>query len=198
MLTTAEIYLLLPLIITAAAGLIVMLSVAVKRNYLFACIITLVAFLAAFLATVFMNPEETNVGVMFIVDGFGRFFMAIILAAGFIITLISYSYLKKQETNKEEYFILLLVATLGSISMVISNHFISFFLSLELLSISLYALIAYLKKKETAIEAGIKYLVLAAVSTAFLLFGVALIYAHTGRMDLISLILIYPGIRHPV
>ena len=67
--------------------------------------------------------------------------------------------------------------------MVISNHFISFFLSLELLSISLYALIAYLKKKETAIEAGIKYLVLAAVSTAFLLFGVALIYAHTGRLD---------------
>lgn len=183
MITTADIYLLLPLIIVGVAAIIVMLSVAVKRNYLFANLVTLIAFLAAFLVTILMGSDKSNVGVLFVIDGFGSFFMALILAAGFVITLISYSYLKKEETTREEYFILMLIATLGSIAMVISNHFISFFLSLELLSISLYALIAYLKKKETAIEAGIKYLVLAAVSTAFLLFGVALIYAHTGKLD---------------
>ena len=183
MITLADISLLQPLIIVGVAAIIVMLSVAVKRNYLFANLVTLIAFLAAFLSTVLMNVDRSPVGVLFIIDGFGRFFMALILAAGFVITLLSYSYLKKQETTREEYFILLLIASLGSIAIVISNHFISFFLSLELLSISLYALIAYLKTQETAIEAGIKYLVLAAVSTAFLLFGVALIYAHTGRMD---------------
>ncbi len=183
MISTAEIYLLLPLIIISVAAIIVMLSVAIKRNYLFVNFVTLIALAAAFLSTVFMNADKPDVGVLFVLDGFGRFFMALILAAGFVITLISYSYLKKKETTREEYFILLLIATLGSIAMVISKHFISFFLSLELLSISLYALIAYLKKQETAIEAGIKYLVLAAVSTAFLLFGVALIYAHTGRLD---------------
>ena len=183
MITTADIYLLLPLIILGVAAIIVMLSIAVKRNYLFVNFVTLIALAAAFLSTVFMNADTPDVGVLFVLDGFGRFFMAIILAAGFVITLISYSYLEGKETTREEYFILLLIATLGSISMVISKHFISFFLSLELLSISLYALIAYLKQRETAIEAGIKYLVLAAVSTAFLLFGVALIYAHTGRLD---------------
>lgn len=183
MITTADISLLLPLIIVGIAAIIVMLSVAIKRNYLFVNLVTLIAFLAAFLSTVLMSSDKSAVGVLFVIDGFGRFFMALILAAGFIITLISYSYLKKQETTREEYFILMLIATLGSIAMVISNHFISFFLSLELLSISLYALIAYLKKQESAIEAGIKYLVLAAVSTAFLLFGVALIYAHTGKLD---------------
>ena len=183
MITLADISLLLPLIIVGVAAIIVMLSVAIKRNYLFVNCITLIALLAAFLSIIFMSPGRSEVGVLFVIDGFGKFFMALILAAGFVITLISYSYLKKQETIREEYFILMLIATLGSIAMVISNHFISFFLSLELLSISLYALIAYLKKKETAVEAGIKYLVLAAVSTAFLLFGVALIYAHTGRLD---------------
>lgn len=183
MITIADIYLLLPLITIGVAAIIVMLSIAVKRNYLFVNCVTLIALTVAFLSTILMSAGNNEVGVLFVLDGFGRFFMALILAAGFVITLISYSYLKEKETTREEYFILLLIAMLGSISMVISNHFISFFLSLELLSISLYALIAYLKKQETAIEAGIKYLVLAAVSTAFLLFGVALIYAHTGRLD---------------
>src|SRR5690606_27076829 len=80
---------------------------------------------------------------------------------------------------------LLLLASLGALCMVISNHFISFFISLELLSVSLYALIAYIKEREVAIEAGIKYLILAAVSTAFLLMGVAFLYSQTGSLSLV-------------
>jgi len=67
--------------------------------------------------------------------------------------------------------------------LTISTHFISFFIGLELLSISLYALIAYLRNRNNAVEAGMKYLVLAAMTSAFLLFGMALIYMDTGRMD---------------
>ncbi|HEY5390964.1 MAG TPA: hypothetical protein VIJ57_02525, partial [Hanamia sp.] len=89
MITSADIYLLLPLIIVGVAAIIVMLSVAVKRNYLFVNLVTLIAFLAAFLATVLMDVENKNIGILFVMDGFGRFFMALILAAGFVITLIS-------------------------------------------------------------------------------------------------------------
>jgi NADH-quinone oxidoreductase subunit N len=71
--------------------------------------------------------------------------------------------------------------------LTISHHFISLFLGLEILSVSLYALIAYLRTRNNAVEAGMKYLVLAALSSAFLLFGMALIYMETGTMDFISI-----------
>jgi NADH-quinone oxidoreductase subunit N len=77
-----------------------------------------------------------------------------------------------------------LLATTGAMTLVASRHFISLFLGLELLSVSLYALISYIRTQALSIEAGIKYLVLAASSSSVLLFGLALIYAETGSMDL--------------
>jgi NADH-quinone oxidoreductase subunit N len=81
----------------------------------------------------------------------------------------------------------LLTAALGASVMVSNSHFASFFVGLETLNISLYALIAYPRKRLKAIEAGIKYLILAATSDAFLLFGMALVYAQVGTMDLTQL-----------
>lgn len=183
MVKASDLYLLMPQIIIAVGAIVVMLSIAVKRSHPFSYIFTLVSFAAAFVALYFV-PFMTTIAPLFIIDGFGLFFTGLILCAGFIVTLMSYHYLEAQKVKSEEYYILLLLASLGSVTMVISNHFISFFLSLEVLSVSLFALIAYLKEKHFAIEAGIKYLILAAVSTSFLLFGVALIYAQTGHMDL--------------
>jgi NADH-quinone oxidoreductase subunit N len=71
----------------------------------------------------------------------------------------------------------------GAVVLVISKHFISLFLGLEILSVSLYSMIAYLRKRERSDEAGLKYLILAAFSSAFLLFGMALVYATTGTME---------------
>ncbi len=86
-----------------------------------------------------------------------------------------------------------------------STHFVSFFLGLEILSVALYALIAYFHDRALPVEAGIKYLVLAAASAAFLLFGIALVYADLGTMDFarigqalatrtdLNLVLLLPG-----
>ena len=63
-----------------------------------------------------------------------------------------------------------------------SSHFVTFFLGLEILSVSLYGMIAYLRTREQPLEAGVKYLILAAAASAFLLFGMALIYADLGTM----------------
>jgi NADH-quinone oxidoreductase subunit N len=63
------------------------------------------------------------------------------------------------------------------------RHFVSFFIGLEILSVSLYALIAYLRNRNNAIEAGVKYLILAALTSAFLLLGMALFYMDTGQLD---------------
>src|SRR5262249_26131823 len=121
------------------------------------------------------------------------------------VMLLSYGYFKKIEGDHEELYILLLLATLGASILAASSHFASFFLALELLSVSLYAMISYLYARPFSIEAGIKYLILAAVSTAFLLFGMALVYMAAGTMSFtgmmqaqkggeLSPILIVPGI----
>src|SRR5690606_32878311 len=80
------------------------------------------------------------------------------------------------------YYILLLLATLGATVLVCSNHFASFFLGLEILSLSLYAMIAYTYDVRFRVEAGLKYLILAAASAAILLFGMALLYAASGTL----------------
>ncbi|MDQ2924176.1 MAG: NADH-quinone oxidoreductase subunit N, partial [Acidobacteriota bacterium] len=99
------------------------------------------------------------------------------------VALLSYGYFERCEGDHEELYVLLLLATLGSQVLVCSTHFASFFLGLEILSVALYTLTAYLHTRRLSIEAGIKYLVLAASSAAFLLFGMALIYAELGTMS---------------
>jgi NADH-quinone oxidoreductase subunit N len=89
---------------------------------------------------------------------------------------------------------LLQLATLGASMMVICTHFISFFVSLEILTVSLYALISYYRERLPAIEAGLKYLMLAAMSSSFLLFGMALIYAISGTMSFHALATLAPSV----
>jgi len=91
----------------------------------------------------------------------------LVLAASAAVVLLSFPYLEDRSEHKEEFYILLLLATVGSMVLAASSHMVSFFLGLELLSISLYALIAYPRIEALPLEAGIKYLVLAASSSAF-------------------------------
>jgi NADH-quinone oxidoreductase subunit N len=147
----------------------------------------LIACIVSFGSLFYIDKGSNAVTTLFIVDGFSLFFTGLIIVAAFFIAIFSYPYFRRREVLKEEYYILLLLCTLGAITMTISNHFISFFLSLEVLSVSLYALISYLKKSEIGVESGIKYLIMAGVSSAILLFGFALIYAQTGEMELSKL-----------
>jgi NADH-quinone oxidoreductase subunit N len=105
------------------------------------------------------------------------------LLTALAVTMISYAYFEQREERKEEYYILLILATLGACALVISKHFVSLFLGLEILSVSLYSMIAYLRTRERSDEAGLKYLIMAAFSSAFILFGMALVYMVTGSME---------------
>lgn len=184
MVTMHDIQLLLPQIVLAAAAIIVMLGIAIKRSTTFSSFITLIGFALSFVFVVMQSNEQEYVTTLFVMDGLGRFLTAIIAVAAFIITLFSFPYFNIQNETREEYYILFILATLGADCMVISDHFISFVLSLELLSVSLFSLIGYLKNEKVSIESGIKYLIMAAVATSFILFGFALVYAETGAMRL--------------
>jgi NADH-quinone oxidoreductase subunit N len=179
-----DLLMLLPLVIVAATSILVMVGIAIRRNHLLALLLTLAGLTAAFASLWFATPlSPRQVTPLVIVDRFALFYIALNLSSCFVVAVLAYSYLEKQKEQREELYVLLLTATLGSGVLVVSNHFASFFLGLEILSVSLYALIAYLRARSLPLEAGAKYLVLAASSAAFLLFGMALLYAEFGTMS---------------
>jgi NADH-quinone oxidoreductase subunit N len=176
---------LMPLIILAITPIAVMLVVAVHRSHSITAVLTAIGLAGAFISLpLTSSPETGQVTILLFINGFTRLYIGLLVAGGFAAVLLSYGYLQTYEGHCEEYYILMLLAVLGSAVIVASSHFASFFLGLEILSISLYALIAYPRLKTKDIEAGLKYLVLAATSAAFLIFGMALIYAVLGTMDL--------------
>lgn len=179
-----DIFNLIPLWILSSAAILVFFSISIKRNHKVIFLITIISLAVDFffLVTHSINNLQ-SIEPLLIIDGFGVFNIGLILATTLVVALISYAYFEQREERKEEYYILLILAALGASILVISKHFVSLFLGLEILSVSLYALIAYLRTRERSDEAGIKYLILAAFSSAFLLFGMALVYAATGSME---------------
>ncbi len=174
----------IPLFILTSAAILILFSIAVKRNHKVIYVITTVSLAADFgYLVIYKAAQKWVIEPLFIFDGFGTFNTGLILLTALAVTMISYAYFEQREERKEEYYILLILATLGAVVLVISKHFVSLFLGLEILSVSLYSMIAYLRKRERSDEAGIKYLILAAFSSAFLLFGMALVYAAVGSME---------------
>ena len=132
---------LLPLIMLAVAAIVVMLVIAFRREHALAAGLALIGLAIAFVAD-WLAPAA-QVTALLVIDGYARFFIGLILAASFAVTLFSYGYLENQDDNREEFYVLVLLATLGSMVLVASSHFVSFFLGLEILSVSLYAMIAW-------------------------------------------------------
>lgn len=182
--TRADCLALLPLILVAGTSILVMLAIAFKRHHVLAAGLTVAGLVAAFVSVLAVVPyAPRQVTALLIVDRYALFYMAVMIASAVAVAVLSYPYFEKQEGHREELYVLLLAATLGCLVLVAGSHLMSFFLGLEILSVSLYAMIAYLKERKQSLEAGIKYLVLAAASSAFLLFGMALVYADLGTME---------------
>jgi NADH-quinone oxidoreductase subunit N len=175
---------LLPLISVAVAIVILMLVIAFYRRHRLSYQFTLVglgAGLAALVPAAGVSPR--SVTPLLIIDGSALFYLGLVMAASLIVTVFSYAYLQNYTGQREEYYLLILLAALGSSVLVVSDHFASLFLGLEILSVSLYGLIAYTRQERQRIEAGIKYLVMAGIASAFLLFGIALLYFETGTLS---------------
>jgi NADH-quinone oxidoreductase subunit N len=174
----------LPLLILALTSVVVMIGIAIKRSHRAAAVLSLAGLTASFLSLwPASSVAPTRITELLIVDRYALVYMALVLASSAAVVLLSFPYLASRSEHKEEFYLLLVLATVGSMVLAASTHAISLFLGLELLSISLYALISYPRTEALPVEAGIKYLVLAASSSAFLLFGLALLYIAEGSMD---------------
>lgn len=179
---------LLPLIGVAATSIVLMAAVALRRNRTWSVAITLAGLAASFgLLLEARTVAPIQVTPLLLVDGPALFFFALLITAAAVVVVLAADYLARRGGDVEELLLLLLFATLGSCVLAASSHLASLFLGLEILSVSLYAMVGYLRDDGRSLEAGVKYLILAAVSSAFLLFGTALIYAETGSLELAAL-----------
>jgi NADH-quinone oxidoreductase subunit N len=120
---------------------------------------------------------------MLAVDNFAIFFKMLFLGIAFLVILSSTDYVSKFSKFQGEYYALVLLATLGMMLMAATTNLIAIYIALELTSISLYALVGFLKDKKST-EASLKYLLLGAVASAVLLYGMALIFGFTGKTQL--------------
>ena len=179
----SQLIVLMPMIIIAAAAIAVMLSIAVRRDFMLAFVIAAVGIIASLLSLgAAWRESPVRATLLLQVDAYTLFYMALLLSAGLAVLGFCYDYFKDREGQNEELPLLLLTALLGGLVLAGSSHFASFFIGLEILSISLFVLIGYPLDQARPLEAAIKYLVLSGASSAFLLMGMALVYAQCGEL----------------
>ncbi len=140
--------------------------------------ISLAGFIAALAAvlTLWNKDGETSYSGMLITDHFRLCFSIISLLVGILIVLISLRWIDEEELPKGEYFALLLFATTGMLFMASANDLVMIFLGLEITSIATYVLCGYRRNDLRSNESAVKYFILGSFSTAFLLYGIAMLY----------------------
>lgn len=190
-LTPTDFAALSPLLVLLVGALLLLLvetfaDGAAKR---YSALLTLAILAAALLATLWApistSPQLTP-WLRF--DGLHTFFTLFFLSIGIACTLLAESFFQGREASRGEYYFLLLSATFGLILIGASADFLTLFLGLETLSISLYILCAYMKKWDVSSEAALKYFLLGALGAAFLLYGIALLYGATGTTHFVGLL----------
>lgn len=182
---------LLPLLVTTATIVVSMFVIAMRRSHQLTGGVTIVGTLAALLALVpgWNVTEVHSVAVtnLILVDSTAQFAMALILVTTLGVLTLCPAYFNGYRGHREEMYLLLGVGTLGALTLACANHAATMLLGLELLSLPMVAAVAYAIDRPRSIEGGIKYLILSAGASATLLFGLALIYAETGALDVTSL-----------
>ncbi len=184
--TATELLALSPILTLGLLSIVTMLAIAVRRHHLTIAAISAISCLAT-MATLPLAATVTPlpVTILLIIDGFALFYMGLLLGATVIVIALSYGYLELYFADKEEFeefYLLLLIATFGGLILVSAAHFATFFFGIELLGVSLYSLIGYMRTRRAPLEAAVKYLLLSASASAFLLFGMALMYFQMGAM----------------
>ena len=173
------------MIITGFGFLVLLVDVfsprATRKDHL--GVLSLIGIVAALIAA-FTQVGSVRSGFegMYISDGYSIFFKVTFLIIAFLTVLISMGYTQREGIAFGEYYALVLFATLGMMLMAAGTHMITIFLGLETMSISIYVLAGIMRENKRSVEAALKYFLLGAFATGFLLYGMALIYGATGSL----------------
>lgn len=187
---------LLPLLVTSATIIVVMLAIAWKRNHALTFVLSVLGLNLALLSIIpALKVAPLQVTPLLLVDNFACYYMALVLAATLACVTLNHAYLGEATVgtggastqgypgNREEMYLLMLLSAAGGLVLVSAQHLAGLFIGLELLSVPVYGMVAYAFFNKRSLEAGIKYMVLSAAGSAFLLFGMALLYAESGSLS---------------
>ncbi len=154
--------------------------------------------LAVILAWSFVwNPGDSTqlaFSGMYVMDPLAIFFKRFFLVTGIIVLIISTEFSDRFVSGPGEYYAITLFALLGMMFASSVNDFASLFVSLELITVSFYVLVSYQRSRLLSLEAGVKYLIIGAMSTGFTVFGIALVFGTSGVLSFDSLANISPGL----
>lgn len=179
-----NLYLLAPEIsVCALAIVVILLDLIIKRKWILGAVGIGGLIVPAAFSIALWGTNETSFNGMLVVDEFSVFFKLFFLVMAALVLLSSTDYARKFAAFRAEYYALVLLAATGMMLMASTRELISIYIALELTGISLYVLTSFLKDSKSS-EAGLKYLLLGAVASAVLLYGMALIYGLTGTTHL--------------
>ena len=176
---------LLPWLVVASGAVVTLLMTSAAR--LHGAVAGTAAATLALAALTLGRASSASAGAalpLLVVDGFTVYFAGLALLGSIAVVWLAHGYFARHAEQREEFYTALLLATLGAITLVASRHLAALFLGLELLSVGLFVMAAYLRELPMSLTAGFKYLVLASVSSAFLVFAIALLYAACGTLEI--------------
>ena len=126
--------------------------------------------------------KARQITALFTCDGYGLLYTSLVLLIAIIVSCLAYRWFVQEHLSNSLFYVILLFMTLGGLTLVYASHLIAFFIGIELLSIPFVGLIGYQYIQTHALEAAVKYMILSAVASAFLLMGIAFYYATTGEL----------------
>jgi NADH-quinone oxidoreductase subunit N len=190
-----------PLLVLVGAALFLLVAGALTPRWprgLYAGVTGAAAIAAGVLSMVLWDDitdgePGTLVGDALAFDTFAQFITIVICVALLLVALVTDDYLRREDYDGPEVYALYLVAATGGIVMGAANDLIVLFIGLETLSLAFYVLCASYRRKAGAAESGIKYFILGSFSSAFLLYGIALVYGATGSTNISRIVASFEG-----
>ncbi len=187
-----ELILAMPVVSLAGYALLTMLLVPLRSNRWLAGItllglaVTGVSLYRSWTDWLHSGPLETAHG-MIRIDGFGLFFSFILLIVAILTVLGSISFLEREQADQGEFYPLILFCLAGMFLMLQTNHLMMVLIGLEIFSLALYVLTGLTRGRARSVEAALKYFLLGAFSSGFIVYGMALLYGATGSLDLVRI-----------
>jgi NADH-quinone oxidoreductase subunit N len=184
-------------IVTVTALAVLTIDALTKQKELLTWWISIGGLILAFVAAGSAVGETDHAfSGMLTTGGFADYFAMVFVASGLASLLLSRSYIQKEQYEHGEYYALLLFGVTGMILMASAADLIIFFLGLEIMSISFYVLAGFARKRTTSNEAALKYFLLGAFATGFLLYGIALVYGSIQSTDIPTIVHAAPQLVH--
>jgi NADH-quinone oxidoreductase subunit N len=163
-----------------------------KLGYVAAIGVGIVLFYSLFIFHLPTGDQAYAFGKMYLLDRFALFFKWFFLVSALIVLLMSVEFADCIETGIAEFYALILFALAGMLFASSANDFALLFVSLELITVTFYVLTSFQRAQRRSLEAGVKYLIIGALSTCFTVFGIALVYGISGKMNFGELAIVAP------